>query len=148
MLASQVRQFKANTMTGQDDTKALAAEVVDLLHPDLFSRPFSRAENIPEEQANLIIAHRRAFLDQYRETLVVLYGRHLTTAQLQALLDFHGSEMGRSIKQAQKNLYRELQGIQEKRHEEQNRKKPGKGGAVIRTITKKTDFFSPDDDMG
>lgn len=140
---------KDNVRNLDDDcgNEALAAKVVDRLHRELFSRQFKRAETIPQEQAEKIIAERQTFLDWYRHALVALYGKHLTAAQLQALLAFHDSDMGRSIEAARERLHEELHRLQERRDEEQDGNQPEPGGAVIQALTKTSDFFNPDDDI-
>jgi hypothetical protein len=113
----------------------LVSAVVEVLFDGMSSARSKLAVDMPEQL-------KVEFLETMNNThklLLELYDKHLDTDQLQALLDFHTSDMGRSIKVAQDTIKKEMM-----RREKEQRGQKGKSGSKPVVMVRRK-ILSPDD---
>jgi hypothetical protein len=118
-----------------DDKKALATRVVDAMYGPLFDQQFKRPGDVPEEVREKFAAQRRKALDEFRNIYIELYSKHMDREQLEFLLDFQESDMGKAVKEAQKRIHAELNAAL-KRSGIDTGNSGGKGANIAATVEK------------
>ena len=87
-------------MADASHKRELVSKVVDALYGKLFSAAPDLPDNVPDQLRAQIIASRNMAKEHHREFALELFAQHMTELQLSALLDFHTSNLGKSIQEA------------------------------------------------
>lgn len=121
-------------MPDSSEKSILAASVVEILYGDMLSSPIRVKKEWPEDAKEQMLKSQRIFRENHRMFSIQLYEQHMTAEELQALLDFHTSDIGKSIKEAQTKIQKGLsKKYQELESQKAISKPPGK--LVVRTKT-------------
>ncbi len=121
-------------MSDHSEKSILVAQVVDALFGYMLSKPLKVREDAPEHVKEQMLKSQTIFRENHRKFSIELYEKYMTVEQLQELLNFHTSDIGKSIKEAQAKIQKELtQKYKELEVQKDLSKHPG--SVVIRTKT-------------
>lgn len=123
------------------EKEELANRVFNLLYGDIYNNiTKSRIqEKLPDEVKRKFISGWNKNSKIYKELSIELHIKHLSKEQLEALIEFHESEIGRSIKDAQLQIQKELG----KEMMALNNDESDKGQIKIKSINTIIDFNNP-----
>ena len=95
-------------MSDSSEKSELVARVIDAIYGNMFIRPPKFPKEMPEELKQKFLERTKNSRVHHKELIRKLYEKHMSTAQLKELLHFHTSDMGKSIKDAQSRIHKEL----------------------------------------
>lgn len=121
-------------MSDSSEKSRLVTKVVEMLFGDMLSRPFKVREDVPEDIKAKMLETGNTITENHRRFSEELYAKHMTVEQLQALWHFHTSDIGKSIKEAEKKIQKELRG-KYKELASQNEMSKQLGAVSVRTKT-------------
>ena len=78
--------------------------MIEVIQGKLYGKLPSFPQDCPEDLKVQVQKNHQTFVAQHRKLSLQLYEKHMSMAQLQALLEFLTSETGMAIRQAQARI--------------------------------------------
>jgi hypothetical protein len=122
-------------MSDSSEKSMLVAKVIEALYGNMLSSPMKVRDDWPERVKEKMLNTHNTFREHHRKFALELYEKHMTVEQLQELLNFHTSDIGKSIKEAQTKIDKELRRKYNELEAQKEKPEPTAGSAVVRTRT-------------